>query len=633
VALFDAEEATLRLAAAEGCPREVTDVLRCQHADRSVPTAEAVRTGRPIWLSGRAEVELRAPQLARADPEARSLALLPVRTDGRTLAAAGLRFTAERRLEPSDQVYALALARLCAQALERALRYEREREVAEILQRSLLPRELAQLPGAEVAMRYLPAVDGIAVGGDWYESIELPGGRVGLAVGDVVGRGVEAAAVMGQLRSAMRAFALDGDPPHRVLERLSRFAAGIEGGRATTVAYAIVDPESGDLRYACAGHPPPLVVAPDGTAGYLVDGRSVPLAAGLGDDSYREGRSSLGVGSTLVLYSDGAIERRGESVDAGLGWLRQTVATAPEVDPESLCTHLLERLSDERPPRDDVALVALRLSPRPATPLALSAPADPSRVSGVRRTVLTWLERSGLAGQTAHDIVLACGEACANAAEHAYADGEDGAVEVEVHGEGADEIVLRVRDFGRWRPPPDDPGDRGRGFLIMRQVMDGLEVVSGPDGTEVVMRRRVGPIARGGDAEAGSREEGAPAAAPAVDGPRAALARLVVERVAGRTVAHLGGEVDASNAADLGARLLGTLENAGSGLVVDLSDLAYLDSAGIRMVGELARRSHGAVRLLLPPESLLRGIVEIASIEAIAPVVQSLDEAADPAGA
>jgi anti-anti-sigma factor len=600
--LLDEDGAPAALLAHERCPAPLLRLLRRGRIAPAAPLADAVAAGEPRWL-GRDELEARWPELAAADPAAGGLALLPIVAHGRTLGAAGLRLGAGAQEEEADRTYAHSLARLCAGALERALRYEREHEVAATLQRSLLPRGVPTLPGAEIAMRYVPVDDGVEVGGDWYESVELPDERIGLAVGDVVGRGVEAAAVMGQLRSAMRAFALDGGAPGTVLERLSRFAEGVEGARAATVVYAVVDPAAGELRYSCAGHPPPLLVAPGGDAAYLAGGRSLPLASGLGDGSFAEGRAELPPGTTLLLYSDGAIERRGESVDAGLSWLRGAVTLAGDIEPEALCAHLLERLGRERPPRDDVALVALRLAPRPAERLALRVPAHARRVSGLRREVLGWLERSGVEDDVVHDIVLACGEACANAVEHAYAGGAAGLVEVDVAWDGPSEIVLEVRDHGRWRPPRPDPGDRGRGLMIMRELMDAVEVEAGEEGTAVMMRRGISTA-----------------------GP----ARLVLESIGGRTLARLRGELDASSAASIGARLQDELAGDGPELVVDLSGVVGLDRAGVRMIRELVRRSRAEGRpmvLLLPRGSSLRRGAEVTSLSAMAPVVASLEEA------
>ena len=169
-------------------------------------------------------------------------------------------------------------------------------------------------------MRYLPTADGAAAGGDFYDALALSGGRLGIAVGDVVGHGPGAAAAMGQLRSALRAYALEGRAPARVLQLLSRYAEGVPGARGATVVYAVIDPGAREVRYATAGHPPPLLLAPGEAPRYLNGARGVPLDRALGH-VYTDATASLAENGTLILYSDGAIERRGEGLEAGLARL------------------------------------------------------------------------------------------------------------------------------------------------------------------------------------------------------------------------------------------------------------------------------------------------------------------------
>lgn len=288
-----------------------------------------------------------------------SAALVPLSSRGAPLGAMLLGRRADRDGFTSADLAAMAaLARHGALQLENAHLYERERGVATVLQRSLLPGVLAAAPGTRIAARYLPAAPGIDAGGDWYEAVALPGGRLGVAVGDAVGRGATAAAVMGQLRSALRALALEGHPPEVVLARLSAFAESVPGGPVATAAYAVLDPHTGALDYACAGHPPPLVVTRDGGARFLSDGRGPPLAVSA-HPVHPRGRDELPCGGTLVLYSDGLVERRGETIDAGLARLA-AVAPGGEEDPEVLCDRLISVLVGPGG-ADDVALLAVRL--------------------------------------------------------------------------------------------------------------------------------------------------------------------------------------------------------------------------------------------------------------------------------
>ena len=381
-----------------------------------------------------------------------------------------------------------ALAEQCAQALERARLYENEREVASTLQRSLLPPSPPAIPGVEVALRYLPAGEGLKAGGDWYDVIALPGDRVGVAVGDVVGRGVQAAAVMGQLQSALRAFALDGDPPAVVIGKLSRFAERVEQARIATAAYAVLEPETGELVYARAGHPPPLMVGPGGRTEYLVEARGTPLAA-FAQVTHTEGRARLEPGAMLAMYSDGLIERRRESLDVGLARLAGAAALVADEPTEQVCDRLLAAMFAGQRPADDVVLLLLRRSAPVPRVFRRRIHADAQQLAPVRRELRVWLRDAGMDEPAIQDLVLACGEALANAVEHAYGAGEDGRVELRVTLDAEGVVQAAVRDFGRWRRPNWNP-DRGRGLGMMERLTDTLEVSTSEEGTHVVMLRR-----------------------------------------------------------------------------------------------------------------------------------------------
>src|SRR5205823_4080574 len=217
----------------------------------------------------------------------------------------------------------LAAAR-AAPAIERARLYsalEHEHRLATVLQRSLLPRRMPNVIGVEVSARYLPARD--EVGGDWYDVIELPRGLLGLAIGDVVGHGVKAAALMGQLRTALRSYALEGHGPGQTLELADRFVQSMGQYAMATAAYAIVDPETGRVRIGTAGHPPPVLVSGD-SAETIEITPCAPLG-GFPYGSCPEHELELGIGDIFVLYTDGLVERRGvplsDSIDELLALL------------------------------------------------------------------------------------------------------------------------------------------------------------------------------------------------------------------------------------------------------------------------------------------------------------------------
>jgi hypothetical protein len=249
-------------------------------------------------------------------------------------------------------------ARLSATSVRNALVYEHEHQAALTLQSSLLPASLPTLDGIDVQVRYRPSGARTGVGGDWFDVIELPNERVGLVIGDVMGHGLAAAAFMGQLRVALRAFATEGHSPSMVLERADRLLPTISGERIATVIYAIVEPD-GRLRYANAGHPPPLLAQNGRSASYLSDGLSAPIGVGLPAGSRGESAVRLDPGATLLMYTDGLIERRDRHLDEGLAELRELLSK-PALNVGELCDAALT-LALETSPEDDICLLAVQL--------------------------------------------------------------------------------------------------------------------------------------------------------------------------------------------------------------------------------------------------------------------------------
>ena len=260
--------------------------------------------------------------------------------------------------DPDDAQLAERLAGQSALQLESARMYEREHEIAGVLQRSLLPDELPAVPGLALAARYLAAGAAVEAGGDWYEVLPLSDGRVALAVGDVVGKGSRAAAAMGRLRSALQAFAMEGLGPAEILARLSRFAETVPEANCATVALALVRPADGEVVYACAGHPYPLLVSAGGAARLLRDGRGGPLAGWAGV-RFGEARVRLGEDDALALYTDGLVERRGEDLDVGLARLEAAAGPLSGRRVEDICDGLLDALGADEAP-DDIALLVAR---------------------------------------------------------------------------------------------------------------------------------------------------------------------------------------------------------------------------------------------------------------------------------
>jgi PAS domain S-box-containing protein len=362
---------------------------------------------------------------------------------------------------------------------------EREHRIAETLQQSLLPERLPQLVGISLAARYVPAGEGSAAGGDWYDVIERSDGGVAFVIGDVAGHGAEAASVMGQVRMAVRAFSLEGHAPSVVVGHVHDLLRSLyEGEQMVTMLYLIVDPTTWEATMVNAGHPPPLLLDAGGGATYLQTPTGLPVGLNW-TLPYEESIAQLRPGAALVLYTDGLVDRRDVEVGEGLERLLEAVTDKAGMDIDHLCGVLLETLVPADA-SDDVAILAARLDPVQER-FSLHIPADPARLRSVRRNIGRWLSGHEVPKPDAEDIILASSEACANSIEHAYGPGE-GSVEIEAEVAGG-EVTIVVRDAGRWRTARN--GDRGRGLPLMKACMDSCTLTRGDAGTEIRMQRRV----------------------------------------------------------------------------------------------------------------------------------------------
>lgn len=314
-----------------------------------------------------------AALLTRLEPT--STVMLPLHARGHLTGALVLgRAGAERDpLGPDDVTFGEEIASRLGVALENAQLYEQQREIAVGLQLSLLPEAVPELPGNRLAVRYRPGQHHMEVGGDWYDAFELPDGRLALAVGDVVGRGLSAAAAMGRLRTALAALGPEADRPAVLLRRLDTFAASVPGSELTTLVYAMFTPSTGHLVYASAGHPPGLVVYPDGVTHWLMGGRSVPLRSVPGPVRNEAG-AELPPGAKLLLYSDGLVERRREGIDAGLDRLAAAARRHHALEPEAFVDAVIGDLDDPEGMGDDLVVVCLQhVGVAAGTPMAAVA--------------------------------------------------------------------------------------------------------------------------------------------------------------------------------------------------------------------------------------------------------------------
>ena len=255
------------------------------------------------------------------------------------------------------------LGRRLAVGLANADAFAREHAIAETLQRSLLPDALPQVPGLDLAVRYLPATDGADVGGDWYDAFPLPGGRIGLVTGDVAGHSIASASIMGQVRSLLRGYAIDDPDPGRVLERANTALAHLLPDVLASAVYAVLDPATGDLSYANAGHPPPLATTGTGHAKYLDDTTGTMLGACTGT-SFTASHRLLRPGARLLLYTDGLIEDRHRDISDGLTILAEALRRSRPGSAEQTCAAVHAALLGSARRHDDVCLLTARLTGR-----------------------------------------------------------------------------------------------------------------------------------------------------------------------------------------------------------------------------------------------------------------------------
>lgn len=389
----------------------------------------------------------------------------------------------QRRFTREDHTLLTVLAGRLGQGLQRVHQIDQQRETALALQHAILGPALS----AGFAVRYQPATRPLQVGGDWYDVVDLDDGRIGLIVGDCVGHGLAAATVMGQLRSACRALLLEHPSPAATLSALDRFAARLAGARCTTAFCAVLTPGTGELTYSCAGHPPPILVLADQTTELLDDARSTPLAVRY-SESRPETTVTMPPRATLLLYTDGLVERRRESIDDGIARATGVVGANRGTDLDELADVIMTGLAPDNGYDDDVALLLYR---QPA-PLELDITADVAELAPSRAALRTWLGSAGISQEQTLDVLIAVGEAVANAIEHGHRDDPGGTVSLHASW-FADLLRVTVRDTGRWKPQAATPDvSRGRGLGLMQALMQDVSIDSQTTGTTVHMQTRIG---------------------------------------------------------------------------------------------------------------------------------------------
>ncbi|GGJ87214.1 hypothetical protein GCM10010123_15990 [Pilimelia anulata] len=478
-------------------------------------------------------------------------------------------------------------------------RFTRTREVVTALQRVMLPAEVPVLPGLDLAACYQLADVGGGAGGDWFDALPLADGGVALVTGDVVGHGVRASAVMGQLRAVLRERLLSGSDIPEALAAADRYARTVGGAGAATVCAAVLYPGTGELRYCTAGHPPPLVLAVGEHPRFLAPTGGQPLATGAG---YPVGTAQLAVGDLLLLFTDGLVERPGRAVAASNVQLGAVVADAvrrpplSEADtrlPDRVCRLTLEMMTWTGY-ADDITLLAVQRTTAPA-PLSLHLPAEPAAARTVAAELDAWLGGVGAGDHDRLALRHAVGELCANVIEHAYPPASRGELRVTAALNAAGEALVTVADRGQWRSPAVPAPGRGHGLALAADFVEELTADHDGVGTTVTLRRRLRrPAPLRADGTASSAQLGHPATQPAelvlIDGPTPCL--------------RVRGTLDLVAAGRLDTQLTLAVRGGTRSVTVDLTAVDHLSSAAVQVLHRLSaecRRHRRGLALVAPP--------------------------------
>ncbi|MEU0391635.1 SpoIIE family protein phosphatase [Streptomyces sp. NPDC006208] len=469
---------------AEGPEGSFVPGTRYTRVDEQYPMSEVVRTLAPRFIESKRDFADSYPILW---PHIKGLgisaaAYLPLIAQARPIGALGLLYRDKTGFSSEERNLLVALGSSIAQSLQRAVLYEQEHDLAEGLQQAMLPRRIPDVPGAQIAVRYRSARLGRDIGGDWYDIIALPGGRVGAVIGDVQGHDTHAAAVMGQLRIVLRAYAAEGHTPATVMARASVFLHELDTERFATCTYAEADLSTGVVQVVRAGHVDPLIRDQDGSCRRLPVQGGLPLglSAEFGRLEYPVSTVELDPGQTLLLYTDGLVEEPGADLDDGLQLLAELVHGGPR-DLQLLADRLCE-VVDERGGDDDVALLLLRrkgaYTPQAGGRLQQHvAQNDPEALRSARHMVRAAVRAWG-ARERADEIELVADEMITNALMHT-----DGGAIVTARVLSGAERRLRVEVEDRSSALPrrreaGESGVSGRGLLLVDRLTEAWGVES-----------------------------------------------------------------------------------------------------------------------------------------------------------
>lgn len=499
-------------------------------------------------------------------------------------------------------------------------RYRNVRDSATVMQQALLAPSVPVIPGADVTAQYLVAAEDTAAGGDWFDAIPL-GDRLVLVVGDVVGHGVEAAAVMSQLRTALRMQVVAGYPIAEALEAVDRFRKHVPGSNTATICVGVLDFATGEFQYCTAGHPPPLLVGSDATSRYLEPSGAGPLGSGVGFPVRTE---CLDVGDAILLYTDGLIERPSRPLGASTAEFAELAANIAggqrgfviesSVRPiDRICSETLELLLRSTGYSDDVTLLAAQRRTPPA-PLHMTLDATLHAARAVRNRLRQWLSEIGATADDISDVVHAISEFVENSVEHGYATEVSDGVVVEATLSGDGDLHVSVIDRGRWKDHREGETGRGRGLAMAEALVSQAHVSHGPEGTTASVTHH---LSRPADfvtdslvSRATSRRTVNSEFVSAVTEP----GRIVVS-----------GDVDSNTASTLDRQISVESRSGVAPLTIDLSAVTHLGSAGVSALAaarERALRQGSEYVLVAPPGSPAHHVLSLVQI----PVVSDLAE-------
>ncbi|MEU4157158.1 SpoIIE family protein phosphatase [Actinoplanes sp. NPDC026670] len=447
-------------------------VWRRISADPAAPAVAAAETGRATFVAD--GEPLAAVAADRHERRVRSLAALPLRTPS-LRGALTVGFRRAHAWLPAERALLTAAAELVAQAAERARRFEAQHGTAQLLQRSMLPEHLPELDTFRIAARYDVGVDGNAAGGDFYDAFHLLDGRLAMVLGDVAGHDVRAAAVMGQVRAALRAMALTDPSPPSVLAGLDRLVGSLGAESRNeeifvTVVYGVLDPSDGSITLASAGHPPP-VLRRAGRSGEPATAElvKVPPGAPLGlGGRWQTGSLRLEPGDTILMFSDGVVERRDRPLNDGLDALVAAAAASPSGDPRNMCS--LATAAVPGTTDDDVAVLAVEHALAMSRSATLQVAAEPTSPSRVRQWMTMRLREWSVPEPVIGAAILCTSELTTNALLHA---GTPAQVHIDLN---AERLLVSVADTGTRgsviRAHADTLASRGRGLGLIEELSD-----------------------------------------------------------------------------------------------------------------------------------------------------------------